>query len=595
MTPFQRVREFLRRHKRSYFLGTLALLATDLAGIYSIVIHTRVLADLERVTRAGTLPQGYASMGRYLVAMSALFLGAIVLQAAARYYWRVFFLMATHRIARALRVSLYDKLGRLPLSFFYRTPTGDIMSRGTNDLDATRMMLGQGILLSVDTAFYLLVIPPILFHTSPGLSLWIFAMLPILFAVVRFFQKRVEARWTEVQKQLSVLSAKVQESTSGARVVKAYGQEVAECRAFDRLLDDLFAKQVSLARVQSVFNPLLVFLARACLAAVLAFGGARVLRGEMAFAELVRFLFFLGQLVWPMMGLGHVIAVIQQGVVSLRRLNEILNEREETARPAGGGVRAAPSEGRIDVRGLTFFYPGSARAALSGVSLEIPPRRAVAIVGAVGAGKSTLASLVPRLFDPPRGTVFVDGRDVLEYALADLREAIGYVPQTPFLFSDTVRENIAFADPAGIPEPDVVWAARAAQFADEVERFPRRYEQMIGERGVNLSGGQRQRATIARALLGRPRILILDDCLASVDLETEHRILQALKPLLRQTTCLWITHRVLSTRWVDEIVVLAEGRVVERGTFGALARRDGPFARMVRRQTVEEGAHERVR
>lgn len=471
------------------------------------------------------------------------------------------------------------------------------MSRGTNDMDAVRMMLGPGILIAIDTLFYLAVVPPLLLVTSPRLSLWVFAMLPLLYFAVRYFQRRVEARWTDVQAQLSVISAKVQESTSGARVVKAYGQEESESREFGRLLDDYFGKQVALNRVQSVFNPLLVGLARSGIVVILGFGGWLVLGGEIGFAELVRFIFFLDLLVWPMMGLGHVIALLQQGTVSLRRLNEILNEKEEAYVPTPGPAAPGISRGAIEIRNLTFSYPSARRPAVSGVSVSIPSGSTVALVGPVGSGKSTLAHLLPRLYDPPRGTVFVDGRDVLDYPLQDLRRAVGFVPQNPFLFSDTVRENIAFSDPSSIPEADVAWAARVAQFAGEVERLPRRYEEMLGERGVNLSGGQRQRATIARALLVRPKILVLDDCLASVDLETEHRIMEELAPLLAQTTCLWVTHRVLSTRGVDLILVLSGGRVAEQGTFEELSRAGGIFAQMVKRQTVEreEGAHERVR
>ncbi len=594
MTPFQRVSGFLRAHRGAYLAGVLALLVTDLAGIFATHVKTDALARF-----SGLSGLGEDAARRELVRVCAFFLGATLLQAAGRYFWRMFFLVASHRIVRELRGTLYGKLGRLPLGFFHRTATGDIMSRGTNDMDAVRMMLGPGVLIAIDTLFYLAVVPPLLFMTSPRLSLWIFLMLPVLFFIVRFFQTRVESRWTDVQAQLSVISAKVQESTAGARMVKAYGQEEAESRDFGRLLDDYFGKQVALNRVQSVFNPLLVALARSGIAVILGAGGWLVLGGEIGFAEFVRFLFFLDLLVWPMMGLGHVIALLQQGTVSLRRLNEILNEPEEAHLPVSGIAPppGAIARGAVEIRDLTFSYPGVRRPALAEVTVSIPPGSTVALVGAVGSGKSTLAHLLPRLYEPPRGTVFVDGVDVLDYPLQELRRTVGFVPQNPFLFSDTVRENIAFTDPAGIPQTDVAWAARVAQFAEEVERLPRRYEEMLGERGVNLSGGQRQRATIARALLVKPKILVLDDCLASVDLETEHRIMQELAPLLKQTTCLWVTHRVLSTRGVDRILVLAGGRVAEQGTFAELAASGGIFAQMVRRQTVEreEGkAHERV-
>ncbi len=620
MTPYRRIRGFLIRHRGAYALGILALLVTDLAGIYATYVKTDILARLERLLGVGGADPGVRWK---LAVLCAVFFGAMLLHAAGRYGWRIFFLTASHRIARDLRMTLYGKLGRLPLPFFHRTPTGDIMSRGTNDLDAIRMMLGPGVLVAVDTIFYLAVVPPLLYVTSPHLSLWIFMMLPVFYVVVRHFQGRVESRWTEVQAQLSVLSVRVQENTAGVRVVKAYGQEEAECRGFDRLLDDTFDKQVALNRVQSVFNPLLVALARSGIAIILGFGGMLFFQGRIGFAELVRFLFFLDLLVWPMMGLGHAIALFQQGAVSLRRLNQILNEEEEERassaeyKPANDlpALRAITPTGAarqageprttsheknpvsIEFRHLTFAYPGARWPVLSGVSVSLPPHSIMAFVGPVGSGKSTLAHLVARLYEPPRGTVFVGGRDVCDIPLQELRRAVGFVPQNPFLFSDTVRENIAFFDPAGIPHSDVVWAAHAAQFAEEVERLPKQYEQMLGERGVNLSGGQRQRATIARALLVRPQILILDDCLASVDLETEHRILKELHPLLKQTTCLWVTHRVLSTRTADLIVVLEAGRVVEQGSFETLARSGGIFAQMVRRQMAEQkgDAHERVR
>lgn len=572
----------IRRHKAAYGAGFLALLVTNCAGLVCTRVETSALGHLARATL------GDGGMRSLLWRSIAVFLAATAVQALARWAWRMLFISTSNRIARSMRMDLYAHLGRLPLAFFHRTPTGDIMSRGTNDLESSRQMLGHGVLMAVDTLFYLLAVPPLLVWFSPVLSLCVFGTLPFIFLVTRYCQKRIDQRWRALQDQLAVISSKVQESASGVRVVKAYNQEESEIRAFRGLTDAYYEKEMSLTRIHAVFGPLIVSMARADIAITLAVGGWLIHAGRLSIEDFLSFLFFQGHLIWPLMGTGHVIAVFQQGAVSLKRLREILDAPEESRAPAAGlpAAEAVP-KGEIELRSLSFTYPGADRPALSGVSLRIRAGSTVALVGSVGAGKTTLVSLIPRLFEPPRGTLLVDGVDVLDLPMEGLRRAVGFVPQNAFLFSDTVRENIAFSDPAGIAAEKVEWSAQVSRLAGEIERLPKRYEQLLGERGVNLSGGQRQRATIARSLLARSRILILDDCLSSVDLETEHAILEELRPLMRRATTLWVTHRVLSTRGLDRIVVLDAGRVAEEGTFDALLRKGGIFAQLVRRQRLE--------
>jgi ATP-binding cassette subfamily B protein len=574
------------RHRRSYLLGFVTLACVDF--INSTVQPLLLGVPFKQLEKG-------ASASIFLECGLA-YVGVSLLQMLLRYLWRYFFMGSAEKVGFEIREELFKKLQRLPVAYFDRAKTGDLMSRATNDLDAVRSSLGMGALLAFDSLCYFLMVPAIMLWISPKLTLVTVACLPVVPILIYKLGGIVHVRSRVVQDVFGKLSARLQETFSGIRVVQAFAQEDRESERFEDVAREYLSGSRSLARVQSAFNPAIELVFDVALVVVLYFGGRMVVGQELPLDKLVVFARALDQLVWPMAAVGWLTNILQRGAAAHQRLEEVLREADDPAFRPVPATAAAGGElsGAIAARSLTFRYPVAPpeRApALEDVSFEVPAGALVAVVGPVGSGKSTLLSLVARLYDPPAGTLFLDEQDVLSVPIARLRRSIALVPQDTFLFSATIEENVKLGRQAELGRESVEAALRAAQVDGEVRSLPGGETALLGERGVNLSGGQRQRIAIARALVRRPRILLLDDALSAVDTHTESALfgeIQAASSDGRPPTRLVATHRLAMARAADLVLVLEKGRIVERGTHAALVSRGGLYARLARRDALAE-------
>jgi ATP-binding cassette subfamily B protein len=551
----------------------------------------------------------------------AVFALALVLLAAAdgwfRYVMRKRLIGASRQIEYDLRNDFFAHLERLPPAWFETHRTGDLMSRATNDLNAVRMMIGPATMYFASTLLGFVIALGLMFWIDVRLTLLALLPLPGVTIGTRYFGKAIHDRFERIQAQLSEMSAVVQEALAGVRVVRAYRQERSELRRFEQANDEYVARNRGLIRLQSAFYPTLTLCFGASGLLVLWAGGRDVMNGRLTLGEFVAFSRYLVLLSWPLIAFGWVINLAQRGMASWERMLEVLDTPAEAPVPLGqagsGSVEALASSagdaqnagstresggtitaGRIEVRHLTFRYPTANVNALDDVTVTIEPGQTLALVGATGSGKSTFIQLLPRLREPPPGTIFIDGIDIRDLPLADLRSAMAVVPQEPFLFSESLRENILFGARPGIAGDDTAAATRAgeagsmAALGEDVAGFSRGYETVIGERGITLSGGQKQRVALARAIAADPRILVLDDALSAVDTATEEAILHGLRRVRQSRTTVMVAHRVSTVRDADIILVLEDGRVIERGTHPELVAAGGVYADMHRRQLLEE-------
>jgi len=525
-----------------------------------------------------------------LLFYAGLLLGISAVRGVFLFLMRRIIIGASRDIEYDMRNDFFARLEQLPLGYYQARRTGDLMSRATNDLNAVRMMIGPAIMYSTQTLLIFVVAIAVMSAIDFRLTIIALVPLPFVSVSVKYFGSAIHKRFEKIQAQLSDVSAVVQEALSGVRVVRAYRQEAHEEDRFRRSNLEYLERNRVLIRLQGAFYPSMTFFLGLGSLLVLWLGSRAVIRGEISLGEFVAFNGYLVMLAWPMIAFGWVTNILQRGFASWGRMLEIMREEpaiSDAAVTAAG--REARVDGAIEFRSLTFAYPGSDRPVLRDIDLRIESGQTVAFVGGTGSGKSTLINLLPRLHEPPPGTVFVGGADVREIPLERLRGAIGFVPQEPFLFSDTIAGNVSFSapEPAAALEP-VRAAAAIARLDKDVEEFPRGYDTLVGERGITLSGGQKQRTALARALYSDPAILILDDALSAVDTYTEEEILLRLRGVMRQRTSIIVAHRVSTVREADQIFVLHDGRIAERGTHDELVKRNGLYAALHRKQLLEE-------
>jgi ATP-binding cassette, subfamily B, multidrug efflux pump len=570
---------YLRKYRWSYVVGAICVFCNNGVWILFPQIIRRAVDDLHQgVTR------------HKLLTYALLLLGVAATKGIFQFLTRWIVIGISREIEFDLRNDLFRHLESLSYSYYQSTRTGDIMARATNDLNAVRMLLGPAIMYSANTIVFTAGALAFMLSISPRLTLYAFLPLPFVSIAVQYFGRRIHERFERIQAMFSEISARAQENFSGARVIRAYVQEEPEIAAFETSNKEYIARSLKLVRLMGMLWPTLETMLGFAIVLVLWLGGREVLYGRITVGGFVAFNTYMVQLTWPIIALGWVINIFQRGTASMARFNEILTEKPEiqdspAAKAAGGGARATLLRGEIEFRGLTFAYGGA--TVLHDVNLRIPAGSSLAIVGPTGSGKTTLVSLIPRIYDAPPGTVLIDGKPVRDYSLEFLRSQIGFVPQETFLFSETVRENIAFGKVDATDE-QVRSAAAAANIASDIESFPEQYQTLVGERGITLSGGQKQRTAIARAIIRDPRILILDDALSSVDTHTEDKILNHLREVMRDRTTIFISHRVSTVRNADVIAVLHSGRIVELGTHDQLLARDGYYSDLYNKQLLEE-------
>ncbi len=569
---------FLRRYRMWYLGGVLALIVTSGA---QLMIPQFIRHAIDMI--AGGDFELNAIARTMLLMVATAFVIAI-----GRLGWRFFIHGASRRIEKELREKLFDHLLKLSPSFFGRNKTGDIMARATNDMDAVRMASGMAFVAFVDGLFLTIAILAILFTQQARLTLVTIIPLPLITIMILFFGRVIGKLFKGVQEGFSRLSEQSRETLTGIRVVQSFVREDYFRDRFMAANADYQAKNLQLVRIWGLFFPLVHFLAGITGLILLRFGGELVITGTLSPGEFVATMSYLEMLIWPMLGAGFTVNMFQRGGASLARINAILDEAPEiTSAP---DAVASPETPSIEFRSLTFTYPGADTPALDDISFSLPAGGLLGILGHTGSGKSTLLTLLPRMIDPPEGTVFVGGRDVRQYRLDGLRRAFGFVPQDTFLFSDSLEHNVLFAVRASdeaVRGAIVTRVGAVSAVGRDIENFPNGWKTEIGERGITLSGGQKQRIAISRALAVDPSILVLDDALSAVDTETEEKILRALLPERKGKTTIVVSHRISTLQHADLIVVLRDGRIIQSGNHAELVNLDGYYREIFELQQLE--------
>ncbi len=562
----------LFKYKYSFLAGLIALSVVDLCQLSIPLIIERVIDTL---TLEGATISDVSRYGLYMLIIA-------VTMSVFRFFWRYFIMGAARKIEQSLRNEFFDHLQSLNFDFFSERKVGDLMAHTVNDVETLKFACGLGVLVAYDGIFLLIFIFGAMLYISPQLALYAFIPFPILGVVIYFFGRMIEKRFQRVQDSFSDLTESARESISGIKVVKAFVRQDEELEDFARSSGNYLDKNLNLIKIWGVYQPIITFAAASATAIFLWLGGVKTITLDISLGSFAAILVYLTMLTWPMMAMGWAVDIIKRGNASLNRINDVLATKpKQLSEP---GAMDLDIEGNIDIKHLSFSYNGN--RALSDVSLNIAQGVAMGITGGTGSGKSTLFHLLTRIEEPPDNSIFIDGVDVKKIKRASLREGIIYVPQETTVFSGTIADNISFMNPE-ISDEQIEEAARIAEIYDEIMQFPGGFEARVGERGLSLSGGQRQRLALARAILLRPRVLILDDVFSSLDLKTESLVLRNLRVEMKGSTLVAISSRVPSISGFDTIAVFDEGRLAELGTHQELMANGGIYHGLYKIQTFE--------
>jgi len=580
MNNLKTLKKYFARYKAKIFWGMIFILISNGFSTYVPIVIKDAINDLHKSLTHQTL-----------VKYGLIIAGASLISGVFRFLIRQTIIVVSREIEFDLRQDFWAHIQRLPLRYFQNNSTGNIMAHATNDINAVRMFIGPAVMYTIDTGVRFLLVLWIMLSIDVSVTLYSLLPLPFLSYMIYLIGKKVHARFTAIQEKFSELTTKAQENYSGMRVIKSYVREESEVNEFAALSKEYLNRNMNLVKIQALFQPILFLITGFSIILVIWVGGSAVINNKLMLGDITALIIYLGFLIWPIIAFGWVINIIQQAEASMKRLNKILAEPFEVEENEETDFSITTVKGKITFKNVSFGYKEELPNVLSGINLEIPVGTTIAIMGATGAGKTTLINLLPRLYDVTSGEILIDDQQVTKIPLSTLRRQIGFVQQETFLFSDSIAKNLCY----GLEEDNhdkMIAASRIAQFDKDVQDFPNGYETIIGERGITLSGGQKQRATIARSLVIDPKILILDDSFSAVDTHTEEEILKNLKIFMKERTSIIISHRISTVKDADKIVVLDKGAIAEEGTHEELLALNKLYAEIYYKQLLEKEIEE---
>jgi ATP-binding cassette subfamily B multidrug efflux pump len=574
------LKKYFIKYKTKLYWGVLFILISNAGTVYVPILLKDSINELQKSISSQRLFE-YA----ILIVLTSIIAGFF------RFLIRQTIIVVSRKIEYDLRGDFWAHIQKLPLKYFQNNSTGNIMSHATNDINAVRMFIGPAIMYSIDTTIRLIIVISIMLSLNFSLTIYSLLPLPFLSYGVYRIGKMIHEKYTKIQEKFSQLTTRVQENFSGIRVIKSYVREANEINRWNELSKEYLQRNMNLVRIQAMIMPILYIITGISIIVVIWIGGTKVINGQMNLGEIAAFVMYLGILIWPVIAFGWVMNIIQQAEASMKRLNKIFNEPYEIDDSSITDISIKELKGQIDFNNVSFKYSESLPAVLENINLKIPVGSTTAIVGHTGSGKSSLINLIPRLYDVTSGEILIDGKNVKGIPLDVLRTNIAVVQQESFLFSDSVYGNISFGL-KNIDEERVKEVSSIASFNKDVESFPKGYETIVGERGITFSGGQKQRASLARALATDPKILILDDSFSAVDTHTEEEILRNLKEFMKNRTSIIISHRISTVKDADDIIVLADGKIMEQGTHDELVGLNGIYAELHYKQLLEKELEE---